>query len=414
MMQRLFRITVILIGIIVTAGFSSCRDDEPVVKYITDSEHTLLIYMVGDEYSMDNQFSDNMKQILMGLKNSTMPLNIVIYQDRLHGDNLPVLFQLKKNVYDNKVDTIYIKRWKNDLDSTDPGLIASVAGLTFKTFNTPIKGFEYWGHGLSWIPGNKFQIPDSTGTRAMEYIGVDYSNKSDIWEMAEALENTGIHFNYMLFDACNMATAEVAYEFRHTTDYILAAPTEIQIEGFPYSTVIQALSTITCEDNIVEGLTAAFESFKTRYNGQNCNHSKECNGGTLSLIYTPGLEELRLACLHLESLAPQVLAQWHEMPAQYELDIQHYGRKGNVGSYYYFYDVQDWADNLTSTIDGVDGSEVKEALDGCVLLHYNTKHFWSISLKQSCCGLGMSIPQFWGLNKNVKLDAAYKHLQWQL
>lgn len=415
MMQRLFRITVILIGIIVTAGYSSCRDDEPVVEYITDSEHTLLIYMVGDDSSMSKLVPDNMKKILEGIKQSDHPLNVVIYHDnRSYQDDLPVLFQLKKRVNSSKIDTVYLKKWKNDLDSTDPGFMASVAELTFKTFNTPIKGFEYWGHGLSWIPSNKFQIPDSTGTRAMEYIGVDNGNKSDIWEMAEALENTGIHFDYMLFDACNMATAEVAYELRHTTDYILAAPTEIQIEGFPYRTVIQALSTITCEENIVEGLSNAFEAFETRYDGQNCNHSEGCNGGTLSLIYTPGLEKLRQACLHLESLAPQVLAQWQEMPAQYELNIQHYGRKDNIGSYYYFYDVQDWADNLASTIDGVDGLEVTEALDGCVLLHYNTKHFWSIDLKQSCCGLGMSIPQFWGLSKKEKLDAAYKRLQWQL
>lgn len=410
MLKKLFRIIVILIGIIVTAGFSSCRDEEPVVEYITDSEHTLLIYMVGDDSSMSKQVPENMKKILEGIKQSEHPLNVVIYHDnRSYQDDLPVLFQLKKRFNSSKIDTVYLKKWKNDLDSTDPGFMASVAELTFKTFNTPIKGFEYWGHGLSWIPGNKFQIPDSTGTRAMEYVGADNGNQSDIWEMAEALENTGIHFDYMLFDACNMATAEVAYELRHTTDYILAAPTEIMLDGFPYKSMIKALSYIHDEETLLEGLTLAYNAYKEEYNGRDSKHL-----GSMSLIYTPGIEQLHQACLHFERQAQMGLALWQENPIRYESQVQQYGRKDTyINTLYLFYDVQDWADNLSSLVEGLGDTEIREALEDCVLLHYNTNWFINRELSR-CCGLGMSIPQFWGLSKNGKLDVAYKRLQWQL
>lgn len=389
--------------------FTACHE-EKAIEYTTNSEHTLLIYMVGDDGSMSTYVAKNMAQILQGLQEAVTPLNVVIYHDnRTYGDDLPVLFQLKKRDDSHKIDTIYLKKWDKDLDSTDPGHMANVIDITFQKFDTPIKGFEYWGHGLSWIPGNKYVIPDSATTRSMEYIGADNGDKTDIWEMSDALENTGTHFDYMIFDACNMGTAEVAYELRHVTDYILAAPTETQIEGFPYKPVIQALSSICDEKTIIDGLTLAYDAFREEYNGRDSKHT-----GTLSLIYTSGLERLRQACLHLEQQAADGLALWRENPAEYGIKVQQYGgANSNPGSKYYFYDVQDWADNLSTMIDGVDGSEVADALEDCILLHYNTNWFYNLPL-QRCHGLGMSIPEFWGLSKNNKLDAAYRELQWQL
>jgi len=411
MAAKLFR-TILILSLLVVAGFSSCHDERDGIKYLNNTEHTLLIYMVGDESGISSQASENTNLIISGIKKSDNPVNVVIYQDVKTGKHsLPALFQLRLRDNRSKVDPVYLKKWDTDLDSTDPELIADVIQLVFERFDTPIKGFEYWGHGLSWIPGNKFVMPDSSGTRAMEFLGIDDGNKTDIWNFCESVENSGIHFNYMMFDACNMATTEVAYELRNISDYMLASATEIQIKGFPYSKMIQALSTIHEEESVINGLTLAYERYMELYNGEDIEHT-----GTFSLLHLSAMEKLRYACLHLENQANEAIALWKKQPKQYAETVQRYGR-AIAKSAYYFYDVQDWADNLCLLVDGLNSQEVSDALEDCVLEHYNTSYFQDLRLER-CCGLGLSIPQFWGIGKTVedkaKLDAAYKELQWQL
>ena len=57
----------------------------------------------------------------------------------------------------------------------------------------------------------------------------------DIKELAQVLGN--YHFDFLLFDACFMSSIEVMYELRNTTNYIIAAPTEVLSNGFPYKNV---------------------------------------------------------------------------------------------------------------------------------------------------------------------------------
>lgn len=415
-MAKLFRAICIVIELFIVAGFSSCHDEHKHFDYATNTKHTILIYMVGDDGTMNKFVTPNIEHILNGLRESPTPPNVVIYHDcNIAKDNLPVLFQLKLREDHSRIDTIYLKKWKADLDSTDPAHIAAVTKLAFSKCKSQVKGFEYWGHGLSWIPGNKFHIAEAAPTRAMEYVGADNGNKCDIWELRAALEGTGLHFDYMIFDACNMATAEVAYEFRHLTDFILAAPTEVMGAGFPYRKTIPALSIIKDEQSIIDGLTSAFEGFKDEY----------INAGSLSLISTQHLDQLYDACRRFKSNASQALALWENAPTNYVWMVQNYGRPQG-GSTYYFYDLQDWADQLCLLDNDLDDGEIKVALDLCVLKEFHANYFYDGYYKDAinrfpmnrCCGLGMSIPQFWGINKKneekERLNAAYTKLQWQL
>jgi len=286
---------------------------------------------------------------------------------------------------------------------------------TFSRFDSDIKGIEFWSHGLSWIPSSNFTT-DGT-TRATAYIGEDNTstdNKNgssfgELWSLREALESADVHFNYAMFDACNMGTAEVAYELRDLCDYILAAPTEILGYGFPYNNMIASLSTVRDTASLLSGLTAAYEDFKTKYE----------DNGTFSLLRTAGFQRLLDACLALEDQAADALANMAANPAQWQSHVQNYGRRitSEISSRYYFYDVQSWADRMCQDDLSADASQVTEALAECVIAHYNSKKFEAtgstINLS-SCCGLGMSVPQFWTLSGNSNLDEAYKLIQWNL
>ncbi|MCR5361577.1 MAG: hypothetical protein K6E73_06140 [Bacteroidales bacterium] len=411
-MRKLMFLAMGLLAVLCTA----CHNHIDNISYATsESEHTLLIYMMGDN-SLSTYVEPNLSAIKNALKTCDTPLNVVIYRDNLTADkNLPVLFQLKRRADSEKIDTIYLKQWSSDIDSTDPEVIADIVHRTFSRFNSDIKGIELWSHGLSWIPSSNFTT-DGT-TRATAYIGEDNTstdNKNgssfgELWSLREALESADVHFNYAMFDACNMGTAEVAYELRDLCDYILAAPTEILGYGFPYNNMIASLSTVRDTASLLSGLTAAYEDFKTKYE----------DNGTFSLLRTAGFQRLLDACLALEDQAADRLTEMAAAPSLWQSRVQNYGRRitSEISSRYYFYDVQDWADRMCQDDLSADASQVTEALAECVIAHYNSEKFVAtgstINLSR-CCGLGMSVPQFWTLSGNSNLDEAYKLIQWNL
>ncbi len=57
-------------------------------------------------------------------------------------------------------------------------------------------------------------------------------------DLADALPE-GYHF--ILFDACLMSGIEVAYALRYKTEYILASPAEVLVDGFPYQKIMPLL-----------------------------------------------------------------------------------------------------------------------------------------------------------------------------
>lgn len=396
-MTRLFTI---IAGCLMALFFNACRHVET-IEYAPKSDHTLLIYMAGDN-SLSQFVASNLRSISQGILESEQPINVVIFKDeRTAGHSLPVLFQLRKHADSSRLDTIYIKHWKEEVDSSDPKVLEEVITTAFTKYDTQIKGIEFWSHGLSWIPANNFQ---EGKTRAAQYINMDGDNCTELWEIRQAIEQSGVHFDYMMFDACHMATAEVGYELRNVCDYILASPTEIMGDGFPYRNMIRSLSAAKDHNSLLSGLYTAYEDF----------HNSYLTNGTFSLLRTEGFEHLYQTCLELEQAAPLVLSVWKEIPQEIQKDFQYYGRS-YTNARYYFYDVQDWADHLAKSAR-LESETIKEALKGCVLLHYNSPSFIvgeSISLNH-CCGLAMSVPQFWKLSDNKKLDTAYSYIQWNL
>ncbi|MCR5395492.1 MAG: hypothetical protein K6E86_08865 [Bacteroidales bacterium] len=386
---------------------ASCHHRDK-TRYCTSDQHTLLVYMIADN-SLYRYADSNLRQMRNGLLDSETPVNLVIYRDSKTALNtLPQLYQLKRRADSNRTDTVWIKKWSEDVDSTDPEVIAEVMRLTFERFDTPIKGMEIWSHALSWIPSDDFQ--SSLATRALTSIGEDDGHQSDLWELREGMEQSGVHLDYMMFDACHIASVELAYELRNQTNYLLAPPTETAGAGFPYAAMIKSLSVIQGPDRLVDGLSAALGDYQAQY----------ASCGTMSLICTDLIENLLNACQQLSNQATEVLNYWAQYPAQYQQGMQQYGRYIATGyDYrYLFYDLEEWSEAL-ATQAGLSNDDVVNAIQDCVIDHYYSKECnfgdgGSIIHFNKCCGLTVSIPQFWQLSNIKYLDEAYDRLQWKL
>jgi len=368
-----------------------------------DYEHTLLIYISGDN-SLSSLADQNILACEEGLLNSINPLNLVIYKDNYGKSGksgyAPTLFQLRANSKKHSIDTVYLKNWINDLDSSNPDHFAEVVSMVFKKSDSNVKGLEMWGHGRSWIPGHTWN-PNATG-RASQFACIDSLNYMEVWEMHDALDNTGIHFDYILFDACFMGTAEVAYELRNNCNWMVGSPCEIPDKGYPYTQFIGNLSNVTGNTEekdflLKQALKDCISSYGQRYPDR----------GALSLIDESAIEALHSAYNVLLVEYEAFYAEMASSPYKTESKMQHYGRTA-TGDRYHFYDLADFAHISGGSLD----LEIQQAVPFFYSATQYADGAGTVSFENSC-GMAITPPQLFSISGlRESLVAAYPLLEW--
>lgn len=291
----------------------------------TDAGHTLLIYIIGDN-SLSKYAESNISAASSGLLDATRPVNVVIYKDNESGQ--PVLFRLKVAGDKTSVSRDTLMVWDTDVDSSDPDQLAYVVDYVFnKKFPTVVKGLEMWSHGDSWLPGGyDFNIASTSKAKIspLTHIGLDGTSYLDIWDMSSALSGTGVHLDYILFDACFMATAEVAYELRNNTDYVAGSLCEIMGPGLPYNTFIPSLATCQTSSSVESALCELVDDYEGVYGSTGIY---KANGGTFSVIRTSAMEDLHTAYQALRLSHPDRLDSLRQNASTLRFTLQRYGRR---------------------------------------------------------------------------------------
>lgn len=422
-----------IVAVIFLMFATACQND-PIEKDEDQPTHTLLIYMAGDN-TLTEECSTNLKLIKLGILSSDEDMNVIIFKDnRDSGDALPTLFQLKKDkgTKDKNtgkitygIDTIYIQQYTAEANSVDPTFIKNVVNTVFSLYDTDIKGFEFWSHALSWIPSGDYSATSSNSyfdkniemrfsegdgpsfTRATKYIGQDDNKSLELWNLRKVFEQCP-HMDYMLFDACFMGMAEVAYELQDVTDYIFAPINEIMGAGFPYASMIPALSECTEKKELESSLIKLVDAYSTYY----------ATDGTCTLLKTENADKLASAVAKLRKAVPAKLKDLTTSPYIYEAEMQHYGRV-KVGSRYYFYEFQDYIDFLSKDGSADVQNIVSEIDKNNIIVDYFSSSTFIVSGQteqldlSGCKGLGISIPEFFGITgSKARLDAAYLETKW--
>src|SRR5690606_1167831 len=102
-----------------------------------------------------------------------------------------------------------------------------------------------------------------------------------------------MHFNYIIFDACSMANIEVLFEFRNKANYIIASPTDVLSDGFPYQNILPHIDSGSEED--IKKIASAYFNY---YNARTGLH----RSATISVTDLSRLEALSdyIGSLNLE------------------------------------------------------------------------------------------------------------------
>jgi hypothetical protein len=375
----------ILVSILLPAMLAGCcSENEQSVAH-----RTVLVYRAADNSL--NEFSyDNLSDMVAGAEgNNLNGGNLLVYFDTK--DDVPQLYHIAKGK--NGLIEEQIVKTYSEHNSASVDTMRSVLDDVFgnPAYKAETYGLVLWSHGTAWLPSDLKNY--------LRAFGQDTNNGEDNWleigDLKEALR--GYAFDFIVFDACYMASVETAYALRDNAAYILASPTEILADGMPYSQMIKYLFS---KQPVSEALTQAAETFYAYYDRQ----SGAYRSASVSVVKTEALQSLAGVCR-------EILAGRLEDALKVNTDnlqLLEYLKHG----VHALYDFEDFIKQLASESQQ---SAFKERLNDVVVYKAATESVYFAALYGSLpvdaahfCGLSVYAPQ----ERLGDLNQWYSNLDW--
>ena len=229
----------------------SChKDDEPdSVTPPTKTTRSVMIYMSGENnltLTNGHRFlRTDLNEIIEGSKQLADDERLFVFVDSMNTSILKSGKPFIMEVHGGKQEVL--QEFSSDFYSCDPEKFKEV--LQWMTTNAPAEsyGLVLWGHASGWAVSTD-TIASTAAARVVDTRaygqddGTDHSIKKGIkWmnitQMARALEQLP-KFEFIFADCCNMMCAEVGYELRNATNYLIGSPAEIPGDGAPYDKIV--------------------------------------------------------------------------------------------------------------------------------------------------------------------------------
>ena len=225
------------------------------------------------------------------------------------------------------------------------------------------------GHGSGWV--TREMLSDD----AIEFSAIPYTNiwtpaagaeatrtfgennvQANIAEIATGIKNSGVTFDYILFDACFMSNIEALYDLRNSANYIVASPCEIMANGFPYH---RALSHLYADRDTRDKLTAVAEAYYTYYRDE---YTSPNRSGSIAVI----------DCRELEALADATRSVLQSATTDYDKSaLQTYeGQNPHT-----FYDFGGWCRAIATDAAALSAFEAQ--LERTIIARYTLPSFYS-------------------------------------
>lgn len=215
----------------------SCHHNEPDPDS-RKARKTVIMYMVA-ENSLSSFLNSDLYEILAAKDSIPLDCNLVVYVDGLQ---MPVCYTYSRQTGKSE--------WKTypEQDSCDSLVFRNTLADIISHFPAKNYGLIMWSHGSGWLP-DPSHVYDSSNQSPRRTIGIDNNTNAttnkgselEIPVMKRMLEQLGVQWEYIFFDACFMQCVEVDYELRNVCDHVIASPAEIPGEGAPYHLIMSSL-----------------------------------------------------------------------------------------------------------------------------------------------------------------------------
>lgn len=409
------RIIAVLAAIM--SALSACQEDIPLKPYPGppiepySNTQTLLLYLIADN-SLSSYMTSDLYESCQGYLIAPGSMNLQVYIDNYSTNGgLPMLMNVRRTEKRDSLIYDTLHTWKPDHNSADPEIMASIIKEAFSgKFDTPVKGMVLSSHGYGWTPSVKFKAAGSRnikteGSVDPQWFGQDNTpttNYMEIWELRDALKQSGVDISHIMFDACYMSNAEAAYELRDCARYLIASVCEIQGNGYAYHRVIPEMSKITDKSSVQDALKKVIDCYGEEYNDK-CSST-----GELCLLDLSYMDEIAAAYKKVRkgaTLKESTVLRMDSLSTHGDplARIQCYGRFV-AGCYYDYFDLAQCAQKL-----GDDGT-LAELLKKAVIHEFHASTFRAVPSYEaasarnkgsvneafplsSCSGMSVSLPE---------------------
>lgn len=369
----------------------ACGGEEHSVKTVPSARRTVLVYLAGDN-SLSGEVWEKVDALVSNWHNTQD--NLLIYQDTRGEKGTP---SLMKVICDGGHSYTEVVKEYPDANSADPQAFSEVLRDATSGFPAPSYGLLLFSHGTGWLPAGRYADPRAvyrSGGRSPSGEGLrsiinDAGREMDIRDFAAAIPDG--QFDFIVLEACLMASAEVAYELRDKAGYLLASSAEILSPGFTpvYEKMLQAL--FTQPEAVLTEVAAAYYTY--------CNELETpYRSATVSVIRLDKMKELARAVGEVYHLLPDGIGN-EELK-----NIQCFDRSGDR----LFFDLASLITYATGKVDDrVVTEHAMEVLSEVILYKCATPFFVSLPIR-SHSGLTVYIPQ----HNYPVLNTAWEQTGW--
>ena len=312
--------------------FTACKDDDgPDGGKKENAPVTVMGYFVADASGIEDDIYRNIAAMYDGLSLMKKPATLLVYWDG-SGDygswENPVVLRYttdgKGKINGQKpldaeatIDEVValaevVKEYSSQM-SVNKSVMTQVLKDMITMSPTDRVGLVAASHGSAWT--NSIYMSRSL-TRSFGQDGKGSDNTMLIEDMADAMKATGKKFDFLLFDACFMGTAEVCYDFRDVTDYQIVSVMEVPAYGFPYENSLDYLY-----EGTVDGYKKICQAYVDFY--QKRYESGSQAWGTIALVDSKEMQNLA------DATKAEIVEHKDVLGNDFDAsDMQEYGRQG--------------------------------------------------------------------------------------
>lgn len=378
-MKRLWKnIFVSVLLMLITISCKSCG--EKITPEPQKPKQVLLMYLVTDNNGLQEEGIDKFK-LIKELKVPSKDYRLLVFYDSQFVTDTGQLIEILPEGSTNIIHEF------GDTNSFDKASFRNV--LEFVRNNCPADsyGLMLFSHGSGWLPAHA--PGTATSGKSLRTVIADNRKELELSDFAGALHS--MHFQYIVFEECNMAGVEIAYALRHNADYILASAAQMLSPGFKY--LYQSLI-----DNLFQP-TPDYKAFAHSYAAHQDNTHPYY---TFSVIRTAPLDNLAKAVQEANRKGLK------EVDAK---QIQQFD--GDTDKPLYFFDFLDY---YHQAADKALYPRIEQALRQCVMLELHSPQHYANPEKKKFdtrvhCGLTTYILQGNEMDKEYKGQPWYQAIQ---
>lgn len=261
------------------------------------AERTVIVY-ISAENNLSPFATSDINEMARGSIMMPANTNLIAFVDKNDKNKPPYILRMRNG--EMETDTYY----NNDTDfyASDPERMYETLHWIMTRYPAETYGLVLWGHASGWVIEKDSISPSPAMNKPQRAYVVDYGTDNitgngakwmNIPSMAGALGRLPHRLLFIFADCCNFQNAEVAYELRNVTDYIIASPAEIPNVGAPYDKVVPDM--FDTSDDFYKKMVDDYHSMKTNAGEQ----------VPLSVVKTSGMEALAKATQELTALLGQ-------------------------------------------------------------------------------------------------------------